>query len=231
MNVIHDGKVPFAPRPYFFGAKLIALKKPDGGLRPIAVGITFHRLSAKCAVYHVFESRQARHGSREEGVGTKRGAELASHIFCCLIENPQPKEIVILKFDFKNVFNSINRQFMQEKTFEIHSESYQSSHSAHSQPCFLFCDSVIKFCEATQQADPESPALFSDSIQDLIDKLESKTNLWHLYNGNLSNDYRTVLEDLKKLLVRKKRWVSKLNPLYVKFCSLGTSLENADRQF
>ena len=76
VNVILEGKVPFELRPYFFGAKLIALKMPDGGLRPIAVGNTFRRLSAKCARYHVFESRQARYGNRQTGVGTKRGAEL-----------------------------------------------------------------------------------------------------------------------------------------------------------
>ena len=65
VNVILEGKVPFELWPYFFGAKLIALKKPDGGLRPIAAGNTFRRLSAKCAGYHVFESRQARYGSRQ----------------------------------------------------------------------------------------------------------------------------------------------------------------------
>ena len=59
--VILEGKVPFEHRPYFFGAKLVALKKPDGGLRPIAVGNAFRWLIAKCAGYHVFESRQARY--------------------------------------------------------------------------------------------------------------------------------------------------------------------------
>ena len=92
LNVILEGKVPFDLRPYFFGAKLFALKKPDGGLRPIAIGKNFCRLSAKCAGYHVFESRQARYGNRQVGVGTKRGAELASHVFRCLIESPQPKK-------------------------------------------------------------------------------------------------------------------------------------------
>ena len=77
VKVILEGKVPFELRPYFFGAKLIALKKLDGGLRPIAVGNTFRRLSANCAGYHVFESRRARYGSRQIGVCTKRGAELA----------------------------------------------------------------------------------------------------------------------------------------------------------
>ena len=88
---------------------------------------------------------------------------------------------------------------MLEKTFEIHPEVYKYSHSAYSQPTFLFySESIIKSCEGTQQGDPESPALFSHSIQDLIDSLESKINLWYLDDGNPSDDYKTVLEDLKK---------------------------------
>ena len=47
VNVILEGKVSFELRPYFFGANLIALKKPDGRLCPIAVENSFRRLSAK----------------------------------------------------------------------------------------------------------------------------------------------------------------------------------------
>ena len=72
VKMILERKVPVELRPYFFGAKLIALKKTDGCFRSIAVGNTFRRLSAKCAGYHVFESRQTRYGSRQVGVGTKR---------------------------------------------------------------------------------------------------------------------------------------------------------------
>ena len=80
-------------------------KKPDGGLLSIVVGNTFRQLSAKWARYHDFESRQARYGNRQVGVGTKRGAELASQVFRCLIESPQPNEKVILNIDFGNAFN------------------------------------------------------------------------------------------------------------------------------
>ena len=104
---------------------------------------------------------------------------------------------------------------MLEKVFEIHPEVFKYSHSAYSQPSFLFYgDSGIKSCEGTQQGDLKSPALFSDSIQDLIDSLESKINLWYL--GNLSDDYQTVLKDLKKLLL-KERSDLKLNPQNVSF--------------
>ena len=110
-----------------------------------------------------------------------------------------------MTIDFENAFSSINRQLILEKIFEKHPERYKYSHSAYSQPRFFsYSDSVIKSCEGTQQNDPESPALFSDFIQDLIDSLESKINFWYFDDGNLSDEYRTVLKDLKKLLKRKK---------------------------
>ena len=115
---------------------------------------------------------------------------------------------------------------MPEKVFEIHPEVFKYSHSAYSQPSFLFYgDSVIKSCEGTQQGDPESPALFSNYIQDLIDSLESKINLWYLDDGNLSDDYRTVLKDLKKILRVK------IEPTKCEIFSLVLSLKNDDRQF
>ena len=50
--VIH-GRIPDFARHLFFGARLTALSKEDGGVRPIAVGLTLRRLVAKVAGYHV----------------------------------------------------------------------------------------------------------------------------------------------------------------------------------
>ena len=130
MNVILEGKVTFVTPPYNFGAKLIALKKLNGGLRPLPVGNLFRRLSAKFAVYHVFESRQARYGSRQVRVDSKTGAGLASHVFRGLNESSQPNENVISKPDIESFFTSTNRQFMLSKTFKTHPEVYNDSHSA-----------------------------------------------------------------------------------------------------
>ena len=52
----------------------------------------FPPLSAKCAGYHVFESREASYGSRQVGVGTKTDPEMASHVFFCSIESRQPQK-------------------------------------------------------------------------------------------------------------------------------------------
>ena len=40
-NLVLSGNTPVIVRPFLFGASLVALKKRDGGLRPIAVGCTF----------------------------------------------------------------------------------------------------------------------------------------------------------------------------------------------
>ena len=69
---------------------------------------------------------------------------------------------------------------------------------------FFYGDSVIKSCDGTQQGDPDSPVLFSDSVQDLYDSLELKINLWYLDDGNLSDDYRTVLKNLRKNVEAEK---------------------------
>ena len=49
INLIGDGKIPDTLKSFFFGAKLIALIKIDGVLRPIAIGNTQRRIASKCA--------------------------------------------------------------------------------------------------------------------------------------------------------------------------------------
>ena len=67
---------------------------------------------------------------------------------------------------------------MLEKTFEIHPEVYKYALLALSQPSFLFFygNSVIESCERTQQGNPESPVLLSDSMNFLIDSLKVVNN-------------------------------------------------------
>ena len=43
------------------------------------------------------------------GVGTPKGAEAAVHALRSYLENPENKDKVLLKIDFKNAFNMIRR--------------------------------------------------------------------------------------------------------------------------
>ena len=110
INTIIDGKVPDEIRPILFGAKLIVTTKVDGGLRPIAVGNTIRRIASTCVGYKITEQRAALFGETQVGCGTKRGAEIAAHLFRNLIESISNKPDVILKLDYKYAFNSLNRE-------------------------------------------------------------------------------------------------------------------------
>ena len=46
-NLILKGKVPEFARGAIFGASLVAFKKPEGGVQPIAVGSVYRRLTGR----------------------------------------------------------------------------------------------------------------------------------------------------------------------------------------
>ena len=48
--VVFQGKVPQWMCPIFYGAQLIALSKPNNGVRPIAIGLTLRRIAGKSAM-------------------------------------------------------------------------------------------------------------------------------------------------------------------------------------
>ena len=55
-KVILPGKVPEFVQPIFFGANLMALSKPDNGIRPIAIGFTIRRLVGKILMDKQYET-------------------------------------------------------------------------------------------------------------------------------------------------------------------------------
>ena len=133
---------------------------------------------------------------------TSRGAEVTAYVFRNFLENEHPESVLlqtnpenlILKMDFKNAFNSLKR----DNSFRKRRQIYNYTLSATSETSHLFFgEKVIQPQEGCQQEDTESPALFSDTIQDLVNQMVSHYNVWYLDDRNLSDDYRTVLEILK----------------------------------
>ena len=117
------------------------------------------------------------HGT-QFGCGTSRGAEIAAHVFRNLIENEQNPENVILKMDFKNAFNSLKRDKSLDTVFRKRRQIYNYTHSAYSESSHLFFgEKVIQLQEGCQQGDPEGPALFSGTIQDLVNQIVSQYNV------------------------------------------------------
>ena len=108
-NKILRGDVSDYAVKLIFSSNLTALKKKDGGIRPVAVGNVFRRLAAKVGCYAV--SRAVSHELLpiQLGVSVKGGAEVAVHAVRTFITNniDSNDHKVIVKLDMMNTFNSV----------------------------------------------------------------------------------------------------------------------------
>ena len=74
-----QGEVPEAVRPHVRGASIMALRKPNGSLRPIAVGETIRRLTSKIAEDFISERARVVLEPLQLGVKTPNGCEAIIH--------------------------------------------------------------------------------------------------------------------------------------------------------
>lgn len=114
-NFMLAGKVTQDVCPFIYGASLFALNKKNGGIRPIAVGNTFRRLTAKLACHYAKNQVMAYLSPTQLGVGIPRGCEASIHAIRTFVNIPANKEKLLLKIDFSNAFNSISRAPMLEQ--------------------------------------------------------------------------------------------------------------------
>jgi hypothetical protein len=78
LGIILAGKVHASICPIFCGASLTALKKKTGGIRPIAVGNVWRRLTAKIISARIAPNLQRIFSPHQLGVGIRGGAEAGS---------------------------------------------------------------------------------------------------------------------------------------------------------
>ena len=104
-----------------------------------------------------------------------QGAEIVAHLFRNILEKPSPKTHVFFKLDFKNSFNSLNRETMLKHVHAIRPNVYPFAFSAYSNASFLIYGSTIFSPEeGTQQGDLEAPNCFAETIQVLVNDMKSK---------------------------------------------------------
>ena len=92
------------------GARIFALRKPNGKLRPIACGSVLRRLAARTLCMHNTEDIRQACGEHQFAVGRHAGCELVHKTISALTcASPQD---VVLKFDCSNAFNTMPRQLI-----------------------------------------------------------------------------------------------------------------------
>ena len=105
-----QGEVPEAVRPYVCGASIMALRKPNGSLRPIAVGETIRRLASKIVVDFISERARLILEPLQLGVRTPNGCEAIIHTARqWLHRHRSDASKVALSVDISNTFNSVHR--------------------------------------------------------------------------------------------------------------------------
>ncbi|KAF2884151.1 hypothetical protein ILUMI_22040 [Ignelater luminosus] len=233
-NLMLAGKVNALICPILYGASLCALKTKDGGLRPIAVGNVFRRLTAKLACHSVREDFGNYFRPHQVGFATQRGCEAAIHAVRTFANAPKNVGKVLLEIDYKNAFNSVERDVMiqevSKKTPSLFPFLWQCySFSAD----LLFGNQVIPSLVGVQQGDPAGPMIFSLAIQPIIDELKSELNVFYLDDGTLSDDPEVVLSDFMNLIDRSHELGLQVNPMKCElyFCSGAPVFEEAFLEF
>ncbi|CAI5497961.1 unnamed protein product [Closterium sp. Naga37s-1] len=107
VNTILTGKLPPAVAELLTASRLIALSKPDGGTRPIAIGESITRLAAKTALTLTAGAARVFFLPHQFGVAVPGGAEAIIHITRTYLT--VNTGALVLQADLANAFNSVNR--------------------------------------------------------------------------------------------------------------------------
>ena len=201
---------------------MIALQKKDGGIRPIAIGNTLRRLVAKLACMSVREEIGEYFRPHQLGFGTQKGCETIIHTVRTFIDQNSDSNKILVKIDFKNAFNCIERdsmlQVIKEKVPKLYPFLWQSYRNSSN---LYFNSEVISSQRGAQQGDPTGPMIFCLTIHPTVLQLNSRLNLFYLDDGILGDEPTTVLQDLQKIVEDCKSIGLEINPnkceLY--FCS------------
>ena len=198
-NLMLAGSIPSFIQPLLYGANLIALQKPDGGVRPIAVGNSIRRMVAKAASVLVGERIGSKLRPVQLGYGSSGGCEAAVHAIRRFLSNSGPR--VLMKIDYKNAFNSLRRDRLLEVIKSELPDLYPFIWQVYSSSSTLFFgDILIQSASGVQQGDPLGPALFSLSIHSLASSLLSKVNIWYLDDGTIGGSTEEVVRDFNTIL-------------------------------
>ena len=151
----------------------MALTKPDGKLRPIAVGELFYRLAGVIAVRKVTAEAAALLAPHQLGVSVASGAEHIVHSLQHSLTNATTRR-ALLRVDMSNAFNSCDRARVLRQLYEQPALSAMwrvadFGYSAPSQLLLQGCHGQhLLSSNGVRQGDPLSAILFCLYIRDVL---------------------------------------------------------------
>ena len=174
---IASGSIPESTLNLLTASRLIAIPKPNGDVRPIAIGEALRRLTAKSICAQKKDSFAQFFSPLQHGVATKGGAELLVHQVQLLLE--ENKDWIVLKSDVRNAFNSVSRSHFLIEVARAFPDIFGHVNKMYSgvNPLVYLQEStpiILSSEEGIHQGDPLGPALFSSAIHNILVSLQEQ---------------------------------------------------------
>ena len=196
-------------------ARLVAVPKSGGGVRPIAVGEVLRRLAAKCVLQTVLPAVSNYLLPLQVGVHVPNAAELVARRAKAWCNTPGPGEVV-LQIDLRNAFNSLDRSQLLKEVQTRVPQLYPYTFACYSEPSILFGDGFeLKSSSGVQQGDVCGPALFAITLQKVLlrlQELDLTFQHWYLDDGVLCGPVSEVSKAVSILETALAQLGLQINP-------------------
>ena len=177
INFLAAGKTPATVSPFLCGGNLFAALKKNGGHRPIAVGETIRRWTAKCVARKATADSVDHLAPHQLGVGVKGGAEAIIHAAGAIFHDNTIKDEDkwVLQIDFENAFNLISRSKILEEIRKHCPKAAKWAETCYASPSHLFFGNKrLSSSSGAQQGDPLASLFFSLVLQPLIQRIKEE---------------------------------------------------------
>lgn len=171
-----SGKAP--GQAFLCSSQLIALNKPDGGLRPIAIGESIYRLCMKLILKHALKPDFL--APFQFGVGSKGGVEPIVRAVERAVEGSTAQGFTHLtSLDFSNAFNTVDRKDIAAAVRSHAPPLFRLAKWAYNQPSQLIFSAQhgngppprLLSAQGVRQGDPLGPLFFSLAVRPLLQNL------------------------------------------------------------
>eukprot|EP00892_Ulva_mutabilis_P001615 jgi/Ulvmu1/11454/UM076_0029.1 len=170
------GNLPNSSAPGLSGWTLVPIRKPDGGIRPIAVQEVWVRIASLCALRACSEVGPSL-APLQVGVGISGGAQTMGHaLSSAAVGN---LDTVILSVDFKNAYNSIHTQSMLDAVHQRAPQLFPYAIWANTSPTQHHVigappgTAPITSTRGVKQGDPLASILFSLTLQPALEAAQA----------------------------------------------------------
>jgi hypothetical protein len=190
VNMFARGEAPMFLQPFLAGGVSIALQKNATAVRPLCCGDPIRRLVSKCFCLGGKDEISAAFKGKNYGVGCPGGVEVVAHSLRDVLTKHKDSDMALLKIDFKNAFNLIDRDVFVRASSEMFPGLERWTRWCYTQSPLLVYDHAHLFesCCGVQQGDPLGPLYFCCGLQSIIDRIASlgpTYQKWYMDDGGI----------------------------------------------